>query len=438
VNDRETARRGSSVLAVGCGTAVAMWTVGYLSRLPAVLLPSPLLLGLVLACLLAGGWLLGRYDGRGWRHGAAAGLLSGTISLMVLGSLLAAEQPNRVVPSAWVWLPGSILCAGTLAAAGAEIGRRRSLEPPAVDWLAVFVRVAAVAVLLLLVVGGLVTSTGAGLAVADWPNSLGYNMFLYPFSRMTGGIYFEHAHRLFGALVGCTTLGLAIELQALEARRWVRVVGWSVLGLVVTQGVLGGLRVTGGFTLSTSPEALRPSVELALLHGVLGQIVFALLVALVAFSSPAWRAVERAAGDRRPRRDLLSPALLVVLLLAQLVLGAAQRHLGLLLIVHIVFGVAVVAPAALHLGLRAWVADDRPRLSRLGLGLTLAVALQVLLGLAAFVAVRGVAAGDFPHAARVLLTTAHQGFGAALLGLAVSFLCWSFRLPGGTVPERPR
>ena len=36
--------------------------------------------------------------------------------------------------------------------------------------------------------------------------SYGVNMFLYPLSRMTGGIYFEHAHRLYGSLVGLTAL----------------------------------------------------------------------------------------------------------------------------------------------------------------------------------------------------------------------------------------
>ena len=39
--------RGSSVLTVGFGSAVAMWAVGYLSRLPAVMLPSPILLFLM-------------------------------------------------------------------------------------------------------------------------------------------------------------------------------------------------------------------------------------------------------------------------------------------------------------------------------------------------------------------------------------------------------
>ena len=94
-------------------------------------------------------------------------------------------------------------------------------------------------------VGWCERSTGTGLAVVDWPNSFGYNMFLYPFSRMTGGIYYEHAHRLFGALVGLTTVVLAAMLQVRDARPWVRRLGWATVALVGIQGLLGGLRVTG-------------------------------------------------------------------------------------------------------------------------------------------------------------------------------------------------
>ena len=35
------------------------------------------------------------------------------------------------------------------------------------------------ATLVLIVVGGLVTNTGAALAVPDWPTTFGYNMFLW-------------------------------------------------------------------------------------------------------------------------------------------------------------------------------------------------------------------------------------------------------------------
>ncbi len=45
----------------------------------------------------------------------------------------------------------------------------------------------AAATLVLIFVGGLVTNTGAGLAVPDWPTTFGYNMFLYPWSQMVAG-----------------------------------------------------------------------------------------------------------------------------------------------------------------------------------------------------------------------------------------------------------
>src|SRR5512142_2530194 len=64
----------------------------------------------------------------------------------------------------------------------------------------------------LLFIGGLVTSTGAGLAVPDWPTTFGYNMFLYPWSKMVGGILYEHSHRLVASSVGILTVALAAVL----------------------------------------------------------------------------------------------------------------------------------------------------------------------------------------------------------------------------------
>src|SRR2546426_11958500 len=57
----------------------------------------------------------------------------------------------------------------------------------------------------LLFVGGLVTSTGSGLAVPDWPLS-----FDQVFPPLVGGVLFEHGHRLVAAMVGCLTLALAL------------------------------------------------------------------------------------------------------------------------------------------------------------------------------------------------------------------------------------
>jgi len=103
------------------------------------------------------------------------------------------------------------------------IGRSRpgaSLDGLA--WRTGFAGVAVVAGLLVVVAGGLVTSLEAGLAVPDWPNSFGSNMFLYPLAKMTGGIYYEHAHRLYGSLVGLTTIVLAVVLWFTDDRIWLR------------------------------------------------------------------------------------------------------------------------------------------------------------------------------------------------------------------------
>ena len=60
----------------------------------------------------------------------------------------------------------------------------------------------------------------------------------------------------------------------------------------------------------------------------------------------------------------------------------------------------------------------------MGLMLVGGFAAQLLLGLGAFVAVRG----GVGQQGQLLLTTAHQGFGAALLGLSCGLACWCFRL----------
>ena len=74
-------------------------------------------------------------------------------------------------------------------------------------WFAVLT---AVATLGLLGAGGLVTSHGAGMAVPDWPNTYGYNMFFVPVSQWVGGIFYEHTHRLAASGVGLLTIMLAL------------------------------------------------------------------------------------------------------------------------------------------------------------------------------------------------------------------------------------
>src|SRR5687767_5859274 len=98
--------------------------------------------------------------------------------------------------------------------------------------------VTAVATLLLIVAGGLVTSTESGLSVPDWP--LSYGRLMPP---MVGGVFYEHGHRMVATAVGLLTVVLAVWLARREPRPWVRRLGWLALAAVVAQGLLGGLTV---------------------------------------------------------------------------------------------------------------------------------------------------------------------------------------------------
>jgi cytochrome c oxidase assembly protein subunit 15 len=127
----------------------------------------------------------------------------------------------------------------------------------------------------LLITGGLVTGLEEGLAVPDWPNTFGHNMLLYPISEMKGGVYYEHVHRLFGTLVGLTTLVLAALAWANRAPSSIRWGATALLAAVTLQGLMGGMRVTGAITLSQASEDLAPSITFAVMHGVFGQAVLA-------------------------------------------------------------------------------------------------------------------------------------------------------------------
>ncbi len=168
----------------------------------------------------------------------------------------------------------------------------------------------AAATCVLIVFGGLVTNTGAALAVPDWPTTFGHNMLLFPWSEMVGGVFYEHSHRLLGALVGLLTLGLAAALWPRGGR--LRALGIVAVVAVITQGVVGGLRVV----LLTD--------ALAMVHGPLAQAFFALVVAIALVTSA--RMARPAPAVDGPTRGLtLAGALLVYL---QIVFGAVLTHAG--------------------------------------------------------------------------------------------------------------
>lgn len=424
-----TADQRAALLALAFGTSTAMWALAYLSRLTAPLLPPWLLFLLLLACLLAGGWLMGRAGGSAAR-GAAVGGLASLLNLLILGSVIGGAVPGALRRGALLWVPASVVLGALLAAAGAWLAARRSARgrAPRLVGDAAFAGVAAATTFLLLGAGGLVTSKEAGLAVVDWPNSYGFNMFLYPLSRMTGGIFYEHAHRLLGSLVGLTSLVLALHLQFAPRRALLKRLAWAILVAVALQGLLGGLRVTGRLTLSQSSAAMAPSTLLALVHGILGQLCFALLVALTALASRGWRSSAPPAARASAATERQLGLALLVAVGIQLALGALLRHYARGMFWHVSFAM-VVALLGFAVGARHWgLYGGLPWLRPLGRALTLAIGLQLLLGTGALVAVSATPAPGHIPWWEALLTTVHQLTGALILGLATLIVLWDRRL----------
>ncbi|MCK5378678.1 MAG: COX15/CtaA family protein [Acidobacteria bacterium] len=418
MNERST--DGAWLVPLGFATAVSMWALAYLGRLPVIMAPS-WLIGLAMLLIVGGwGWRTGTWIDGALLAGAKVGLVAAIINMLILGSFLSSSERPGLVPSALWWVPGSLVITAVIAALAAHLGARGGQREPPV-WAGLLSKVALGATFLLVVAGGLVTSNEAGLAVVDWPNSYGYNMFLYPISRMTGGIYYEHAHRLFGSLVGLTTVALALYLWRFDTRRWVTRLALSSVVVVIVQGILGGLRVTGNFTLSTSAEDMAPSLALAVLHGVLGQIFMGMIVALAVVTSRTWQSGSPET-DERPTGDLdrTLQGFLVAVLVVQLILGAVQRHFAWGLVVHITMA-AVVWMLASVAGARGWwLWPDYSPVSRLGKAVLIIAGIQVLLGIMALAVTAGEAIVGNPGLFEVMATTAHQACGALLLATSVA------------------
>jgi cytochrome c oxidase assembly protein subunit 15 len=197
---------------------------------------------------------------------------------------------------------------------------RSSRHQPALAWFAV---AGAALVFVLVTLGALTTTIGAGMAFPDWPLS---NGSINPVGWLEDlAMFAEHSHRLSGAAMGLITIVLALWLHRREERRWLRALGWWAVAIVVAQGVLGGTRVlldrvpAPGFEMSLGQILRIP-------HGVLAQVYVCVLFAIAAGLSRFW--IERhagflaASGERARRLGFWC----LFLLLAQLWVAATMRH----------------------------------------------------------------------------------------------------------------
>ena len=295
---------------------------------------------------------------------------------------------------------------------------------PASPGLARVAKLTGAATFVLLTAGASVTSTGSGLAVPDWPLSYGK---LFP--RMTGGVLFEHGHRMVAGVVAVAMLVLAAWARRAEPRRWARRLAYLAFALVVFQAVLGGLTVL---------LLLPPAISVA--HAGTAMLVFALVLSYAVVTSRSWTETAPGASAKAAR---LAPwaACAAGLIYAQILVGAVMRHLGaglacpdfplchgrllpplttLYVAIHFYHrvGGVLVTLAVWSLAFAASRAGgEAPQVARLAGAAAGLVGVQLVLG-----------ALSVTTRLSPPITVLHHAGGAALFGLSLALTLWCHRL----------
>jgi len=284
-----------------------------------------------------------------------------------------------------------------------------------------FALLVAVATFFLIIAGANVTSHDAGLAVPDWPLSFGKF-----FPQMVGNVFWEHGHRLIAATVGFLTIVLAIYLQLREPRRWVKRLGWIALGLVIVQGLLGGLTVKLLLPLAVSAA-----------HATLAQLFFLTTVSIAVFTSQSWTKAEPKFFESD---NGVSPRTLCVasltLILVQLVLGATLRHSATwdqllptgLLVAHITG--AIIVTLALGVTASAVLLRHRDQrfLTRPAIVALVLLFGQLMLGVAAYITRAASPYQPQPLNPMIVVTVAHVACGALVFAATILLTLRVFRV----------
>lgn len=303
--------------------------------------------------------------------------------------------------------------------------------------------------------GATVTTIEAGDSDPTWTLR-----FWEWFRPAEGGLFYELLHRRLGTMIGFVAIGLVVSLWRTEERRWVRRTGYAAFGLILVQGLLGGLRihavsnpsVRDFLIMATGLDHQGVRMAIAVVHAFNAQLVFALLVVLTVVTSGAWRRNEapreRSALASRTRRLCLWTA---VLIFVQLVLGAYVRHgrvfypdarvphYGLFLWLHIAVAVGVLS----HI----FVVNSHTRRAHpaifpiwhlAGLAKFLVIC-QLFLGFGAWAVTRpGETEVAMPWDVAMLVRTIHVANGAAIFAIFVTMTVRAYKLllrAAGTAPS---
>jgi heme a synthase len=268
----------------------------------------------------------------------------------------------------------------------------------------------AIATLLLMAIGSATRVMNAGLACPDWPLCYGT---LIPSQQMNFQVFLEWFHRLDASLIGL----MAIALVALswwyhsDLPPWTPWASLFALGLVVFQGILGGLTVT---------ELLRSEIVTAHLGTAL--LFFSTLLAIGVLLLP-YRGTGTVAN--LPWVGLGAAILVYLQSLSGGLVGSrwalhqclVESQLCVVLNSHLI-GVIPASVAVLAVMFLTWLTPAlHPLIRRFAGWAGGLLLLQVALGIATFRL----------HLQIELLTVAHQAIGATLLGTLVCFTVLALR-----------
>jgi cytochrome c oxidase assembly protein subunit 15 len=298
----------------------------------------------------------------------------------------------------------------------------------------------------LICVGALVTTLQAGMAVPDWPTTYGYNMFLYPWETWIYGpldLLVEHGHRLLGSLAGMLTIGLLVSVVWTRRPAWMIWLAALMLVAVISQGVLGGLRV------------LLNERQLAMIHGTTGPLFFALSAMCAVLTSRRWW--DQTQPAKISARPTFAAAIITVgMVHAQIILGALVRHIPLdaspaffrlLVLFHVLVGLALAVQIALVSGKVLTRHRGQSWLTRPAALLAIFTSGQLLLGIATWIvkysypsqfSAFDFAAGYTVTAGSLLQSmtvTAHVAMGSLILATSAVLAVRAHRL---TSPATPR
>jgi len=171
---------------------------------------------------------------------------------------------------------------------------------------------------LVLQAGGFTTSIQAGMAFLDWPLS---NGSVNPPGWLTEIDKFaEHSHRLAATGLGLLCIAIATAHFFREPRRGIRLAAYALVGLVVLQGGLGGLRVLLD-NLNIGGDGNLKAICFAIGHAVNAQLTIALLAVIAASHTSAWRKANGAQPAEK-----LAAKVAVGAVFAVIIFGAVMRQ----------------------------------------------------------------------------------------------------------------